>query len=69
MFLLFVRYLHDEHQDVLENDKKIFLMTDWGEGFYFIYSYMKIGNEFKILTRSKLDFDWKSRSWSFAYII
>ena len=30
MFLLFVRYLHDEHQDVLENDKKIFLMTDWG---------------------------------------
>ena len=50
MFLLFVRYLHDERQDVLENDKKIFLMTDWGEGFYFIYSYMKIGNEFNIAT-------------------
>ena len=23
----------------------------------------------KKLTRSKLDFDWKSRSWAFAYII
>ena len=23
----------------------------------------------KQLTRSKLDFDWKSRSWAFAYII
>lgn len=22
-----------------------------------------------VITRSKLDFDWKSRSWSFAYII
>ena len=34
---------------------------DWGRE--------KNEDEIKILTRSKLDFDWKSRSWSFAYII
>ena len=36
--------------DICMVDKKTFLMTDWGEGFYFIYSYMKIGNEFNIAT-------------------
>ena len=34
----------------------------------FVYMRMEYINAKKI-TRSKLDFDWKSRSWAFAYII
>ena len=33
------------------------------------YKNVQFKVKLKDVTRSKLDFDWKSRSWSFAYII